>query len=48
MAAAINQVGHVMGIKMIVEFVENDSILEHVQEICVDCAPGYTGARCSL
>jgi hypothetical protein len=27
MAAAINQVGHVMGSKTIAEFVENDSIL---------------------
>jgi EAL domain-containing protein (putative c-di-GMP-specific phosphodiesterase class I) len=48
MMAAINQVGHVTGAKTIAEFVENDSILEHVQKIGVDYARGYAGARCSL
>jgi diguanylate cyclase (GGDEF)-like protein/PAS domain S-box-containing protein len=41
MVSAINQVGHVMGIKTIAEYVENDSILESVQSIGIDYAQGY-------
>lgn len=41
MVAAINQVGHVMGIRTIAEFVEDDEILEQLQHIGVDYAQGY-------
>jgi diguanylate cyclase (GGDEF)-like protein len=45
MVAAICQLGHVMGLKMIAEFVENDVILQTVQELGVDYAQGYGIAR---
>ncbi len=38
---AINQVGHVLGIKTIAEFVENDAILERLRDLGVDYAQGY-------
>ena len=38
---AINQIGHVMGIKTIAEFVENDAILEKIKTLGVDYAQGY-------
>ncbi len=38
---AINQIGHVMGIKTIAEFVENDAILEKIKALGVDYAQGY-------
>jgi diguanylate cyclase (GGDEF)-like protein len=41
MVEAINQIGHVMGIKTIAEFVENDAILRKLEEIGVDYAQGY-------
>jgi len=41
MVKAITHIGHVMGIKTIAEFVENDSILERVKAIGVDYAQGY-------
>ncbi len=41
MVQAINTVGHVMGIKTIAEYVENDAILEKVRELGVDYAQGY-------
>jgi len=41
MVAAINQVGHVMGIKTIAEYVETDAILETVRDIGIDYAQGY-------
>lgn len=45
MVAAINQVGHVMGIKTIAEWVENDLILAKVQDIGIDYAQGYAVGR---
>jgi EAL domain-containing protein (putative c-di-GMP-specific phosphodiesterase class I) len=48
MMAAINQAGHVTGTKTIAEFVENDSILEHVQKIGVDYAQGYMGGAAAF
>ncbi len=38
---SINQIGHVMGITTIAEFVENELILEAVKTIGVDCAQGF-------
>ena len=41
MVRSINEIGHVMGIKTIAEFVENKKILKKLQEIGVDYAQGY-------
>jgi EAL domain-containing protein (putative c-di-GMP-specific phosphodiesterase class I) len=41
MVAAISEVGHVMGIKTIAEYVENDQIIKKLQDIDVDFAQGY-------
>jgi len=41
MVAAIHQVGSVMGIRTIAEFVENDEILAALREIGVDYAQGF-------
>jgi len=38
---SINQIGHVMGIQTIAEFVENDHILELLKQIGIDYAQGY-------
>ncbi|MEJ2645222.1 MAG: EAL domain-containing protein [Gammaproteobacteria bacterium] len=45
MVEAINQVGHVIGLQTIAEFVENDEILAQLREIGVDYAQGYGIAR---
>jgi EAL domain-containing protein (putative c-di-GMP-specific phosphodiesterase class I) len=45
MVAAINQIGHIMGIKTIAEFVENDAILEKLQLLEVDFVQGYGVSR---
>ncbi|BBP05549.1 hypothetical protein TPL01_02920 [Sulfuriferula plumbiphila] len=45
MVAAINQIGHIMGIKTIAEFVENEEILERITAMGVDYAQGYAIAR---
>ncbi len=41
MIKSINSVGHVMGLKTIAEFVENDQIFSKLGEIDVDYAQGY-------
>jgi diguanylate cyclase (GGDEF)-like protein/PAS domain S-box-containing protein len=41
MVAAINDVGHAMGIRTIAEFVEDDAILKAVRSIGIDFAQGY-------
>ncbi|MBA5685948.1 EAL domain-containing protein [Rugamonas apoptosis] len=41
MVKAINEVGHVMGIRTVAEFVEDDAILAQVRDIGVDYAQGY-------
>ncbi len=41
MVKSINDIGHVIGMKTIAEFVENDSIKEQLKEIGVDFAQGY-------
>ena len=45
MVAAINQIGHIMDIKTIAEFVENDDIIEKLQGLGVDFAQGYGISR---
>ncbi|WP_392534032.1 EAL domain-containing protein [Nostoc sp. C117] len=42
MVEAINHVGHIMGLKTIAEFVENDAILEKIKALGVDYAQGYS------
>jgi EAL domain-containing protein (putative c-di-GMP-specific phosphodiesterase class I) len=41
MIRSINNVGHVMGLKTIAEFVENQQIFDKLGEIEVDYAQGY-------
>jgi diguanylate cyclase (GGDEF)-like protein/PAS domain S-box-containing protein len=41
MVKSINQIGHVMGLETIAEFVENDQVLERLREIGVDYVQGY-------
>ena len=45
MVEAINNIGHVMGIKTIAEFVENDAIRARLEVLGVDYAQGYGIAR---
>ncbi len=45
LTAAINQIGHVIGLKTIAELVENDAILQKLTELGVDYAQGYGIAR---
>jgi EAL domain-containing protein (putative c-di-GMP-specific phosphodiesterase class I) len=45
MVDSINQIGHVMGIRTIAEFVENDTILTKLKELGVDYAQGYGIAK---
>ena len=45
MVKSINEIGHVMGIRTIAEFVENDAILSKLKEIGVDYAQGYGIAK---
>jgi EAL domain-containing protein (putative c-di-GMP-specific phosphodiesterase class I) len=41
MVESINRIGHVMGIKTIAEFVEDEEILARLRELGVDYAQGY-------
>ena len=41
MLKAINQVGHVMGLKTVAEYVENQAILDKVRSLGIDFAQGY-------
>ena len=41
MVDSINRIGHVMGIKTVAEFVENDAILSELEYLGVDYAQGY-------
>lgn len=45
MVEAINNIGQVMGLETVAEFVENDAILEKLREIGVDYVQGYGIAR---
>jgi len=42
---AINEIGHVLGIATIAEFVESEAILEKLKALGVDYAQGYAIAR---
>lgn len=41
MVKSINEIGHIMGMQTIAEFVENDAIKNKLNEIGVDYAQGY-------
>ena len=41
MVKSINDIGHVMGMKTIAEFVENDAIKDQLTAIGVDYVQGY-------
>ncbi len=41
MVSAINQVGHVMGLETLAEFVENQAIMNRLAELGIDYAQGY-------
>jgi len=41
MVRSINDIGHVMGLRTIAEFVENPAVLDKLREIGVDYAQGY-------
>jgi len=41
MVDIINQLGHVMGLKTIAEFVENEDIMKALRRLGVDFAQGY-------
>ena len=45
MVRSINEIGHVMGMQTIAEFVENRDILDVLREIGVDYAQGYEIGR---
>ena len=45
MVAAINQVGHIMGVKTVAEFVENETVLERLRMIGIDYVQGYAIGR---
>jgi diguanylate cyclase (GGDEF)-like protein/PAS domain S-box-containing protein len=45
MVEAITRIGHVMGVKTIAEFVENDAILQRIKALGVDYAQGYGVAK---
>ena len=42
---SINEIAHLMGIKTIAEFVENDQILEHISKISIDYVQGYVTGK---
>jgi diguanylate cyclase (GGDEF)-like protein/PAS domain S-box-containing protein len=42
---AINQIGHVMGLQTIAEFVENDEILAKIKALGIDYAQGYATGK---
>jgi len=42
MVKSINEIGHVMGLETVAEFVESEQILEKLKEIGIDYAQGYS------
>jgi diguanylate cyclase (GGDEF)-like protein/PAS domain S-box-containing protein len=45
MVRAINEIGHIMGIATIAEFVESDAVLARAKKLGIDFAQGYAIAR---
>ena len=45
MVSAINEIGHLMGIETIGEYVENDAIKQNLKSLGVDFAQGYGIAK---
>lgn len=45
MVASINQVGHLMGMRTVAEFVEDEQLVEALKEIGIDYAQGYCIAK---
>ncbi len=45
MVSAINRVGHVMNLKTIAEYVENDDIISHLTKMGIDFGQGYGFAK---
>ena len=45
MVKSINEIGHVMGMQTVAEFVENDEIMGVLTKIGVDYAQGYGVAK---
>ncbi len=41
MTETINRIGHIMGIKTVAEFAENDAIIQELRDMGVDYAQGY-------
>jgi EAL domain-containing protein (putative c-di-GMP-specific phosphodiesterase class I) len=41
MVESINQIGHLMGLKIVAEFVEDDAILAELKALRVDYPQGY-------
>jgi EAL domain-containing protein (putative c-di-GMP-specific phosphodiesterase class I) len=41
MVQSINEVGHLMGMETVAEFVESDAIIKVLREVGVDYAQGY-------
>ncbi len=45
MVKSINDIGHVMGLKTVAEFVENDELLQELTKLGVDYGQGYGIAK---
>ncbi len=45
MLQSINNIGHIMGLETIAEYVENPAVLEKVQALGIDYAQGYAISR---
>jgi EAL domain-containing protein (putative c-di-GMP-specific phosphodiesterase class I) len=41
MTETINRIGHIMGIKTVAEYAENDAIIQELKSMGVDYAQGY-------
>ena len=41
MTETINRIGHIMGIKTVAEYAENDVIIQELRSMGVDYAQGY-------